>query len=79
MQDKNNPEQNAFPPAGTGNASNPSPQDDTAPAGNQLLDEKAEKYLREAAPIEDYPDEQEWEEANRIIEKEKEDNQGNAS
>lgn len=74
QQDKNNqePKQEKFPPASTGNASNPSPQEDTAPAGNQLLDEKAEKYLREVAPIEDYPDEQEWEEANRIIEKEKE-------
>ena len=47
--------------ADTGNASNPSqfterfqPQ-----PGSQLLDEKAEKYLREAGNIEDMPDAQE--------------------
>lgn len=49
------------PPANTGNASNPSPQDDgrTASPGSRLLNEKAEKYLREAGNIEDMPDAQE--------------------
>lgn len=44
--------------AGTGNASNPSPPDESlSPAqGSQLLNEKAEKYLREVASIEDLPD-----------------------
>jgi hypothetical protein len=61
-----------FGPAETGNASNPSPHEGSAePEGSQLLNEKAEKYLREVAPIEDYPDEQDWEEANNTIEKNK--------
>ena len=62
-----------FPPAPTGNASNPSPQPegDVPEGSHQLLDERAEKYLRESASIEDLPDEQDWEEANKIIEKEK--------
>lgn len=44
-----------------GNASNPGPkEDELAPvAGNQLLDEKAEKYLKEAGNIEDMPDAEE--------------------
>ena len=45
-----------YPPAESGNASNPSPHPDTQPAGNQLLDARAEKYLREVASPEDYPD-----------------------
>ncbi len=62
-----------FGPAETGNASNPSSNAGAnAPNSNQLLDEKAEKYLRESAPVEDYPDEQDWEEANKIIDGEKE-------
>jgi hypothetical protein len=64
-------EDSKFPPAPSGNASNPSPQQDVPAGNNQLLDEKAEKYLRESASIEDLPDEQDWEEANKIIEKEK--------
>lgn len=58
------------PPAGTGNASNPSPRDEgMEPArSNQLLDEKAEKYLREVASIEDVPDAQEEQEADRTLE-----------
>jgi hypothetical protein len=66
-----NTEDSKFPPAPSGNASNPSPQQDVPAGNNQLLDEKAEKYLRESASIEDLPDEQDWEEANKIIEKEK--------
>jgi hypothetical protein len=64
-------EDSKFPPAPSGNASNPSPQQDGPAGSNQLLDERAEKYLRESASIEDLPDEQEWEEANKIIEDEK--------
>lgn len=63
-----------FTPANTGNASNPSPFDtDDASTGKQLLDEKAEKYIRESGTIEDMPDEQDWEEANETIKKEKKD------
>ena len=74
MQQNNNdnsaPKQDAFPPANIGNASNPTP-DEGAGEGVQLIDKKGEKYLREVASPEDYPDEQDWEEANKIIEKEK--------
>jgi hypothetical protein len=49
--------ENELPKAGTGNASNPSPKDDeTQRAGNQLIDQRGEKYLREVASPEDYPD-----------------------
>ena len=66
------PKQEAFPPANIGNASNPAPNEDVgAPNENQLIDKKGEKYLREVAAPEDYPDEQDWEEAAKIIEKEK--------
>lgn len=59
-------------PAETGNASNPSPHDESMePAGNQLLDERAEKYLRESASIEDYPDPQDQVEADETFKKEK--------
>jgi hypothetical protein len=65
--DQNNygqPEGGKLPGAETGNASNPNPHDTSMePAsGNQLLDEKAEKYLRESASVEDYPDPQERQE-----------------
>ena len=43
-------------PASTGNASNPSPDDQTKPVSDQLRDEKAEKYLREGGNIEDLPE-----------------------
>jgi len=60
-----------LPGAGTGNASNPSGHDTTRePAHNQLLDEKAEKYIREVANIEDVPDAQDQQEAEEIIRKE---------
>ena len=50
-------EEKTAPAANTGNASNPSPEDNvSSSAGNQLLNEKAEKYLREVASIEDVPD-----------------------
>ena len=57
-----------FPAPDTGNASNPTPQETIhANSNNQLLDEKAEKYLREVASIEDMPDPQEQKEADEII------------
>ncbi|MBW8686788.1 hypothetical protein [Chitinophaga rhizophila] len=46
----------------TGNASNRSPEESVSP-GESLIDEKAEKYIREGANIEDMPDPQEDEEA----------------
>lgn len=63
-----------MPPANTGNASNPSPPDEKdIPAGtNQLLNEKAEKYLREVASIEDLPDAQDEQDMNDTIDKENE-------
>jgi hypothetical protein len=61
-----------LPAANTGNASNPSPHDNKMePVGsNQLLNDKAEKYLRESANIEDEPDAQDQQDANEIIEEE---------
>ena len=79
MQDNTNNhelKQEKFPPANIGNASNPAPNED-AGEGSQLIDKKGEKYLREVASPEDYPDEQDWEEANKIIEKEKAGSEGN--
>ena len=69
-QDKQHQQGEAvMPPAETGNASNPSPREGVGPAGgNQLIDEKGEKYLREVSSPEDYPDaqdEQDREEAER--------------
>ena len=61
-------ENETFPPAESGNASNPSPHTGTQPAGNQLLDERAEKYLREAASPEDYPDAEDEQEMDETIE-----------
>jgi hypothetical protein len=54
------PEGGKLPSAGTGNASNPPEKDERfEPANNnQLIDERGEKYLREIASIEDYPDAQ---------------------
>ncbi|HEX2607478.1 MAG TPA: hypothetical protein VHK91_08865 [Flavisolibacter sp.] len=56
----------AFEPAPTGNASNPEADGRTAGdeglsetgEGIQLLDPKADKYIREVAGPEDYPDAQ---------------------
>lgn len=62
-----------LPSADTGNASNPSPHSGNLEAVNndQLLNEKAEKYLRESANIEDEPDAQDQQEADEVIRKEK--------
>ena len=61
----------AFEKAETGNASNPSPKNinDQRVSRNQLLDEKAEKYLRESANIEDEPDAQDQEDADETMKK----------
>jgi len=61
-----------MPEADTGNASNPSPHNkEMEPASeDQLLNEKAEKYLRESANIEDEPDAQDQEDAERMTRKE---------
>jgi hypothetical protein len=56
------------PRPNTGNASNPSPDNLPQPAGNQLIDEKGEKYLREVASIEDLPDAQDEAEAEEVEE-----------
>ena len=58
--------------ANTGNASNPSPDDNSlSPSpGSQLLNEKAEKYLREVASIEDLPDAHDQKEMDETIKKE---------
>ena len=60
------------PSVNTGNASNPAPDDDSLSSspGSQLLDEKAEKYLREVASIEDVPDAQDQQEMDETLRKE---------
>ena len=57
------------PAVNTGNASNPAPNDESlSPTeGSQLLNEKAEKYLREVASIEDVPDAQDQEEMDETL------------
>lgn len=52
----NQPAPHGNPPASTGNASNPSADTGVQPEKTQLIDEKGEKYLREVAPVQDYPD-----------------------
>ena len=51
------------------NASNPSPAQNNRdqPKKNQLLDEKAEKYIRESGNIEDMPDPQEQQDADEMM------------
>ena len=78
MADEQNPnapgaENSKMPSVNTGNASNPAPDDDSlSPSpGSQLLDEKAEKYLREVASIEDVPDAQDQKEMDEILHKDK--------
>ena len=72
MQERNKPEQprdGKLPAADTGNASNPSPDNKEQKVGNQLLDKKAEKYLREAGNIEDLPDAQDQQEIEESMNK----------
>ena len=65
------PDDSKFPPADYGNASNPSPHPDEAPQENQLLGKRAEKYLREVASPEDYPDAEDEQEMDETIRKAK--------
>ncbi len=60
-----------LPVADYGNASNPSPNDESLQpeSANQLFDKKAEKYLREVANIEDVPDAEEQQEAEEEMNK----------
>ena len=60
------------PLAATGNASNPSPNDMEQDNSNQLLDKKAEKYLREVASIEDMPDAEDQQDMDETLENESE-------
>ena len=73
-QTRNNggPVDEKAPSVNTGNASNPAPDDDSLypSPGNQLLDEKAEKYLREVASIEDVPDAQDQKEMDETLKQE---------
>ena len=73
MENKNHSHlKKALPEAETGNASNPSPHNKNMEPDqyNQLLDKKAENYLREAGNIEDVPDAQEQKDAVDAIKKE---------
>lgn len=69
MNEKNNNQK--LPAADTGNASNPSPHNKKMEpvSDEQLLNEKAEKYLRESANIEDEPDAQDQADADAVIRK----------
>lgn len=71
-QNNGGPVDEKAPSVNTGNASNPAPDDDSlSPSpGSQLLDEKAEKYLREVASIEDVPDAQDQKEMDETLQKE---------
>ena len=71
MDQKQNSEEGRLPTSVPGNASNPPANGENTSDGNQLLGKKAEKYLREVANIEDMPDEEEWQDAEKIIEQEK--------
>jgi len=73
MENNRNESGGKLPPAETGNASNPSPHNNDMErvSNNQLLDKKAEKYLRESANIEDESDPQDQLDADEEIRKEK--------
>lgn len=72
-RDRSEQKDQKMPGAGTGNASNPSPHSkEIEPVNNnQLLDERAEKYLRESANIEDEPDPQDQLDADEQLKNEK--------
>jgi hypothetical protein len=71
-QNRSDQQNQNLPPAETGNASNPSPHNkEMEPNNHQLLNEKAEKYLRESANIEDEPDPQDQLDADELFKKEK--------
>lgn len=68
MEKDNRNRAEKLPAAAAGNASNPSGEELSMPQeDSQLLSTEAEKYLRESANIEDMPDEQDWQEADRTL------------
>ncbi|HEU4470950.1 MAG TPA: hypothetical protein VFR58_07705 [Flavisolibacter sp.] len=72
IQEKAEKERGSQPATDTGHASNPNPRDmDMEPSGGSgLLDEKADKYIREVASIEDLPDANDQQEMEETIKKE---------
>ncbi|GAA0558978.1 hypothetical protein [Chitinophaga japonensis] len=66
------------PAPGGGNASNPAPGQENEP-GKGMFDEKAEKYLKESANIEDMPDPEEDREAEERLKKEKDEDKNKDS
>jgi hypothetical protein len=68
-QNKRDQQDQKLPAADTGNASNPSPHNITMDpvSNNQLINERAEKYLRESANIEDEPDPQDQQDADETL------------
>lgn len=72
QQDKPSKPKNSGNLAGSGNASNPSPGEQSAHGTEEHEKKQAEKYLREAGNIEDYPDATDMDEAEKMM-KEKDD------
>lgn len=71
MEKNENTPKSKAPEADTGNASNPSPHDKSwDPVKEQLLNDKAETYLRESGNIEDEPDAQDEFDAEQAIKRE---------
>lgn len=68
IQPKSQQEENE-PRTNRGNASNPLPEnpENQPQVDEQLLSKKAGSYLREAGNIEDLPDAQDWEEADKTL------------
>jgi hypothetical protein len=73
--DRNNsqPPEGSQPAVNIGNASNPSSDDlqNEPLSDNQILTAGAEKYLREVASVEDYPDANDDADMDKAIEDEK--------
>lgn len=56
-----------------GHASNPLADKETEAGGPEgLLDKRADKYIREVAPIEDYPDDQDQQDMEQVVRQERE-------
>ena len=71
---KNTNSEGRMPPAETGNASNPLGEGGLEPVeNNRLIDERGEKYLREVSSPEDYPDDEDWEAADKTLNDHKKD------
>jgi hypothetical protein len=63
---KSSSEEGKMPTADTGNASNPTPHGENIPVTTkQVLGKQAEKYIRESGNIEDMPDAQDEENADK--------------